>query len=549
MRRTVPLVLLVLLSPTAVAEADIEGELAFLTEPTLRGVVRASADAAQLDLTEAFRSGHGLRLSWERAEGRHVAIEWERFHAGPLQDSNVGGLTEVTPIQYKRGSLLSLSCTARCMVVLLALDEGSTLAVGGSMEGPLRRLEKEVTYWAQYEDAAAERDGNAFYEEVARGTVAFAGPGFEKPDATALRDLVASGEGRLGLLVVQAKAQLLNGTRSVEVDTVTRRETLTTPTQQPLKTSERASFLYVELEGAAFETDPGAPVLFTAREPTLALEGALLAGAATGSLEVDGRGQDLSRKSLFLSGNLTALLDSRPFVFPEGTSGVVKEASGVQAEPMRGRLGGDADVVMVAGARVVDKAAPSQALATGVTVAVGLGALWVLLQRGALTLLYSRIARSTVLDNPRRREVYDLLRDRPGMTPTELAEATNLARVVVQHHLRMLETHQLVTQRQESRRRAYYLVGSVPSDDLLGAHALLRDESRRRLAEAVQTSQRPATQGELAAQVGLSPRLVSYHLGHLEKQGLVSSEGAQPRRYRSTSLLLRALTTLERGPA
>jgi predicted transcriptional regulator len=118
--------------------------------------------------------------------------------------------------------------------------------------------------------------------------------------------------------------------------------------------------------------------------------------------------------------------------------------------------------------------------------------------------------------------------------------AVGLSRVLVRHHLRMLEAHRLVRATVWRRRRTYALAGAGSGL----AACELKDETRRRVASAV-AHFGGATQKDLARALGLSQRLVSYHLARLGDSALVRAEGRNPRVYVGTPALAHALANEE----
>lgn len=198
-----------------------------------------------------------------------------------------------------------------------------------------------------------------------------------------------------------------------------------------------------------------------------------------------------------------------------------------------GALRGSATLVLVAGSRVAEARTDLAPYYAGAAVAALLLAALAYLQHVAWAPLYSRISRSRVLANPNRLAVYEAIRARPGMNPSDLSREVGLARVVVQHHLRMLAAHQLVTSRASGRQLAYFAPEDLPSVGELEAQETLRDPTRRRIADELRGAPGGLTQAELTERTGIPQRLVSYHLAKLQEKGLAEGDRGFPQRYRA----------------
>lgn len=155
---------------------------------------------------------------------------------------------------------------------------------------------------------------------------------------------------------------------------------------------------------------------------------------------------DFEESGVLLDGSTGAAREMAHFAEWSSTTGVsvgrplrAHEAAG--AEPAPPRVGSAEAVVLTAAA-----AAVTAVLARG----------------GYLTVLYSRLRRSELLDHPVRRRVYDLILARPGIHLKGVAAALGLGTGAAVYHLRVLERGSLVTHVSLPNYRRYYLSGSVP---------------------------------------------------------------------------------------
>jgi predicted transcriptional regulator len=136
--------------------------------------------------------------------------------------------------------------------------------------------------------------------------------------------------------------------------------------------------------------------------------------------------------------------------------------------------------------------------------------------------LYSRLARSELLDNERRDEVNKLILESPGIALSDIAQRTGLGWGTTVYHLDRLERAGFVASESHAGRRCYFPVGTLPREarPMLGA---LQQETTRSVAQFVAT--RPgATQTELCEGLGLSASAASKQVSKLESAGLVRRE-------------------------
>jgi predicted transcriptional regulator len=112
-----------------------------------------------------------------------------------------------------------------------------------------------------------------------------------------------------------------------------------------------------------------------------------------------------------------------------------------------------------------------------------------------------------------------------------MSREMGVGRGVLQHHLRILETHRLVVARAVGRVRTYYPSGGPPDAETARVDAALKDATRARVLREIRASPQGLTQRELVERTGLSQRLVSYHLARLLAVGLVQGREGRPRRF------------------
>ena len=506
------LVLLALLAPLAAAEGtSIEGDLRFPDGARVRGSLEVDAAKALLDLSPAAGADETL-LAWTRASGRVVEKTWTHV---PLLGGDVG----VRPrdareerLEAGPGSLARLACRPGCAVVLFTEGvAGATMGLEAEdADAALAWLRAPRTFLAGFPNQS-----ESFTRVAAAGWSAF------DADAPRLGP-------RVGLFLwnVTGELRTADGARPFEAG-VSRRPVGAAAEEVTTR------FLVLELEDPRLlAPTPGATLL--AEAPEVRLAGALTAPRAEGTLRADGRPVDLAGRSLAAEGDLLL----RPRGDPATLAPLAVQDPRSEAA-LTARLHGDAARLAVGGAEAAAPPPARQAGAGAAALLVLLAALWGL-KHALLSPFYTRIDPGRVLENPTRARLHALVRASPGLTPADLVRLTGSARVVVDHHLRVLASHGHLVARRGRRRIAYFPTDEAPDEAVHARVETLTDPTRRRLARLVLEGA-CATQKELAERAGVRARLVSHHLGRLEEAGLVAVEPSMPRRYRPTERLREAM--------
>jgi predicted transcriptional regulator len=131
--------------------------------------------------------------------------------------------------------------------------------------------------------------------------------------------------------------------------------------------------------------------------------------------------------------------------------------------------------------------------------------------------LFTRFHRDDVLRHERRAQLFELIRSDPGITFGELRERLGLVSGVAQHHLRLLEQHELVARVREGRTTRYVPRGQRwnPSARLDGTRARIVDELRREPG---------LTACEISRRLGQRVQSTWEHLRRLQSIQVVASE-------------------------
>jgi len=133
-----------------------------------------------------------------------------------------------------------------------------------------------------------------------------------------------------------------------------------------------------------------------------------------------------------------------------------------------------------------------------------------------------------------RRRLYERIATTPGLHMRDLARRVEMDVRTALYHLRQLEKHGLVTALDEAGFRRYFPrtangrggeIVDVRDKPLLG---LLRRRVPLYVALFL-LAREGAANGEIAAGSGVSPSTLSYHLGRMERAGMLARDGLRYR--------------------
>lgn len=153
-----------------------------------------------------------------------------------------------------------------------------------------------------------------------------------------------------------------------------------------------------------------------------------------------------------------------------------------------------------------------------------LAAAWLALRReswryAALTAafpLYTRLARSEVLQQERRDHLHRLITDEPGINYSEIKRRTGLPSGVLVHHLRTLEKHGFIASRRDGALRRF-----APTRAEMPAPAPPPvTPMQRRVLDLLERG--PMTQRRIAETLGLTQQGANQHVKALERRGLLA---------------------------
>lgn len=128
--------------------------------------------------------------------------------------------------------------------------------------------------------------------------------------------------------------------------------------------------------------------------------------------------------------------------------------------------------------------------------------------------------REDVLEYEKRRALYALVRDEPGLHLRELERRSGLPLGTLRHHLRYLEEHRLVDA-VDDRNVVRYFVADLDEEQDRRALAALRQEALRRVLLAFLAREDAFPHRELLDAVGAPASTLAVYLRQLVDRGLL----------------------------
>lgn len=170
--------------------------------------------------------------------------------------------------------------------------------------------------------------------------------------------------------------------------------------------------------------------------------------------------------------------------------------------------------------------------------------LWALWRRYGFWLtglmgLFSRIDKDELLENERRAEIYELIKQRPGIHLSEISRELDMAWGSTLHHLRKLREERIVQTKKIGHHKCYFLNGSGYSDAQMRVMSLLKNDTLADVAAAIEAHPDSSLK-DLSEKIGISAPLAAHHVKTLEKAGIIRKERAgKSVRIRATDLVPR----------
>ena len=240
-------------------------------------------------------------------------------------------------------------------------------------------------------------------------------------------------------------------------------------------------------------------------------------GSATGGLRLGLREYRAHEEAVALAGALVLTPDLRPAGGTHSAAAGFGEARYADAFSLA--VAGDVRSISLRAVPVYES--PAQAGGLLALLALLGGALawsWPRLSFAAAA-LYTRLRKPDLLDNGVRSQIFEIVRQSPGISARAVHRASGQSWGTVVYHLRQLERHHLVVSRALGRTRNYYENhGKYRGMEV--QLACLRNERARMIARAVLAAPGSA-QEDLVGATGLPQPAASYYVRKLKQAGLV----------------------------
>ena len=131
--------------------------------------------------------------------------------------------------------------------------------------------------------------------------------------------------------------------------------------------------------------------------------------------------------------------------------------------------------------------------------------------------MYSKIKRRNLLQNAQRKRIYDYIRENPGKHYRAILNDLELPMGVLTYHLNRLERAQYLTSRQDGMFRRFYL--KSPKTDM----RLFLSDIQKTILSVIKEN-KGISQTKIAEKIGVSRKVVNYHVGILGQAGLILVE-------------------------
>jgi len=178
----------------------------------------------------------------------------------------------------------------------------------------------------------------------------------------------------------------------------------------------------------------------------------------------------------------------------------------------------------------VNKLPESPVVVIPLIVSIGLGLAFELLSKITLVPSHSNIRNSDLLENENRKLIYELIKARPGICMKEISEITMIGWSSVVYHVSTLTQRDFVVASMQGRRRHLFENSRTYRPDQKKYIIASKNDAAYSIMNFIRDNP-GCTQKEVSETLCISTSLVSWHIGRLEKMGLVqkSREGRSNR--------------------
>ena len=521
--------ILVLGSPTGQAlslDGLFEATLRSERPVDLEGNVTLASMGGVVDLSRAADEGLRLDLRW--GHGLLHREEWwgtQTFTAGT--PAHASGPVHRDTTEIPGGTLVATHCSPGCAMLAIVGPETPLLA-NGTIRGPLAWSDEATQRGIGPRQLAAGPAGLGPQREHPPGTLWLGAAPAGSAGELQLRSVSTAGSLRLVLWNVTLEVATDEGSRVYRSGYVVPAAAAgSAPLPLDLAPEQNARVLEIEFMDATFVAHDAPRVAVLVPSLEMEMDGRLLVHAASGEVRLPNGTHPVRDEELSAQGLLRLRVEHVAPAMPTVGGALGRGALDIS-------MHGDATKVAVGPRVLLDDPWPR-----GPVVAAGAAALLLALALRVALLLHTRLDPQRLLDHPKRRELWRMVEDEPGIQLHALCERTGYARSVVCHHLRMLERHRIV--RIVRRGRTWHVSSGSgdPAPPALLGRALLGQGVRRRIADALLAAESPLTQQEIGKALSAHQQLVSYHLRRMQAEELVALRESRPNRYEATQLLRR----------
>ncbi len=133
---------------------------------------------------------------------------------------------------------------------------------------------------------------------------------------------------------------------------------------------------------------------------------------------------------------------------------------------------------------------------------------------------FSRISNDELLDHPMRSQIFDVIKEHPGIHASQLAREMGVGWGTITHHLDKLQRGQMVTTRRVNNQKCFFEQGGEISRADMQIASALKGDTASSIAAFVQ-AQPMTSQKAMAEALDISPALASFHVKKLVNLGVL----------------------------
>ena len=137
--------------------------------------------------------------------------------------------------------------------------------------------------------------------------------------------------------------------------------------------------------------------------------------------------------------------------------------------------------------------------------------------------LYTRIAKSALLENNVRQQIFEMIMQNPGINVSELSRRLDIAWGTATHHLQKLRHEKLVSIRMTSNQKCYFPNGGTYTPREMDVMSAVKHPTAKQIAEFL-IQNGPRCHRDIAEALELTPALVSFHTSKLINNGVLARE-------------------------